>query len=499
MPTHTEALYDTKQEGPFYRVHPRAIAQSGARTYGLREEGGSGAQAQSGSSRDSVSQPSEDARVRELISSGNTRAHEAAHAYSQQMFGRPYAPIPNSPSSLKKQAPIGQMFMLATKNDPAYKQAVYEAYKRQMPEHVGDAKDYDELVNKAYRHLNHETQQQFDTLPVHMSFHRNGEGNYRSSNEMLRDIYKNGHLYVFQGGEPHLSMNNVDPRTGLNDTEMFRAVHDFYGHALHGNQFGPKGEEQAWAAHSGMYSPLAQAAMTTETRGQNSVVNYTPLNAHIKQQVRKLDESAYHAARRGDSAQAQRFLDLKKQLLDEGFTYGPQASILLPPEMTRGDYAGGIPAYLRHLIRPPNPASAELTHFSNEPNLTHTDPGRYGTGIKGAEAERLSDPSAIRNRTYFYAGSPERGEQGLGSHKYHTRASDLYDVASDPQGLHRLAIEHNITPYTAKYNQGVADPQGAFTDLERMAHEHGYGGVLQRNTGMPMAAVFGSLPVRKAT
>jgi hypothetical protein len=415
------------------------------------------------------------------------------------MFGRPYAPIPNSESSLKKQAPIGRVFMLATEGHPAYKQAVYDAYKRQMPEHVGEAKDYDELVAKAYRHLNHETQQQFDSLPVNMSFHKNGEGNYRSSKEMLRDVHNNGHLYVFQGGEPHLSMNNVDPRTGLNDTEMFRAVHDFYGHALHGNEFGPKGEEKAWAAHSGMYSPLAQAAMTTETRGQNSVVNYTPLNAHIKQQVRKLDEAAYHAARKGDTAQAERFIELKRQVLGEGFTYGPQASILLPPEMNRGDYAGGIPPYLRPLIKPKNPASAELTHFSNEPNLTQTDPSRYGTGIKGAEAERLTSPDAVRNRTYFYAGRPERGESGLGAHRYAARASDLYDVASDPEGLHRLATEHNTTPYSAPYNQGVADPQGAFTDLERLAHEHGYGGVLQRNTQMPMAAVFGALPVRKIT
>ena len=415
------------------------------------------------------------------------------------MFGRPYAPIPNTESSLKKQAPIGRVFMLATEGHPEYKQAVYDAYKRQMPEHVGDARDYDELVAKAYQHLNHETKQQFDTLPVNMSFHRNGEGNYRSSKEMLRDIHGNGHLYVFQGGEPHLSMNNVDERTGLNDTEMFRAVHDFYGHALHANEFGPKGEEKAWAAHSGMYSPLAQAAMTTETRGQNSVVNYTPLNAKIKGQVRKLDEAAYHAARKGDTAQAERFINLKQQLLSEGFTYGPQASILLPPEMNRGDYAGGIPPYLRHLIKPANPASAELTHFSNEPNLTATDPSRYGTGIKGAEAERLTSPDAVRDRTYFYAGDPARGEPGLGAHKYRARASDLYDVASDPGGLHALAREHNVTPWTANYNQGIENRQGAFTDLERLAQEHGYGGILQRNTQMPMAAVFGALPVRKAT
>jgi hypothetical protein len=72
------------------------------------------------------------------------------------MFGRPYAPIPNTESSLKKQAPIGRVFTLANEGGPEYKQAVYDAYKRQMPEHVGDARDYDELVAKAYQQFQSE-------------------------------------------------------------------------------------------------------------------------------------------------------------------------------------------------------------------------------------------------------------------------------------------------------------------------------------------------------
>ena len=414
------------------------------------------------------------------------------------MFGRPYAPEENSESSLRKQGPVGQAFNLAATEHPEYKKAVFDAYQRSMPE-AAQAKDYDDLLAQAYQQLAHETKQQFHSLPVSMSFHRNGEGNYNSSKEMLADIYNNKHLNVFQGGDRHDFLHEVDPATGLNTNEMFRAVHDFYGHGVHGNEFGPKGEEKAWAAHSAMYSPLARAAMTAETRGQNSVVNYTPLNAEIKKEVRELDEAAYHARRKGRDDLADAALAEKKNLLSNHFQYAPQKAVLLPPEMNRGDYTGGIPSYLRSLIKPKNPASAELTHFSNKPNLTATDPNRYGTGIKGAEAERLTSPDAVRNRTYFYTGNPERGESGLGVHKYHARANNLYDVASDPQGLHRLAIEHNTTPWSAKYNQGIADPQGAFTDLERLAHEHGYGGVLQRNTQMPMAAVFGALPVRKIT
>jgi hypothetical protein len=489
-------MYDTAQEGPFYRVRPKAL---GTATQGDRARNRQGAEDARRQARGNIPQPLADADIREVIRGKQGIAHQAADAYSRAAFNRAYAPVENSDSSLRKQAPVGRTFMLAASEDPAYKQAVYEAYQQQMPEHVGEAKNYDELVAKAYGHMANETKAQFDSLPIATSYHRNGEGNYGSSKDMLADIYNNRHLNVFQGGDRHDFLHEVDPRTGLNSNEMFRAVHDFYGHAVHGNEFGPKGEEKAWAAHSAMYSPLARAAMTAETRGQNSVVNYTPLNARIKQEVRELDEATHHARRKGrddlaDAAQAQ-----KKDLLSNNFQFAPNKALLLPPEMNRGDYAGGIPAYIRPLIKPTNPTSAELTHFSNEPNLTATDPSRYGTGIKGREEERLSFPGAQRERTHFYAGSPapERGEPGLGAHRYSAKANDLYDVASDPEGLHRLAIEHNITPWTAKYNQGVADPQGAFNDMERMAHEGGYGGVLQRHTQRPMAAVFGALPVTK--
>jgi len=413
------------------------------------------------------------------------------------MFGRAYAPIENSESSLRKQGPIGQAFNLAAIEHPEYKQAVFEAYQKHLPEAMS-AKDYDDLLAKAYNQLAHETKQQFHSLPVDTSYHRNGEGNYPSSKHMLADIYNNRHLNVFQGGDKHDFLHEIDPETGLNTNEMFRAVHDFYGHGVHGTEFGPKGEEKAWAAHSAMFSPLAQAALTAETRGQNSVVNYTPLNTEIKRAVRDLDEKIHHARRSGRDDLADQAQEMKRDLLSNHFQYAPQKAVLLPPEMNRGDYAGGVPSYIKHLIKPQNPTGAELTHFSNEPNLTQTDPSRYGTGIKGAEAERLQDPAAVRERTYFYAGNPERGEQGLGTHKYHTKAEDLYDVASDPQGLHALAREHNTTPWTAKANQGLTNAQGAFTDLERLAHEHGYGGVLQRNTQMPMAALFKPVPVQRA-
>jgi hypothetical protein len=57
---------------------------------------------------------------------------------------------------------------------------------------------------------------------------------------------------------------------------VFRAVHDYFGHAKEGVGFGPRGEENAWRQHSAMYSDAARPAMTSETRGQNSWVNFGP-------------------------------------------------------------------------------------------------------------------------------------------------------------------------------------------------------------------------------
>lgn len=58
------------------------------------------------------------------------------------------------------------------------------------------------------------------------------------------------------------------------ENDMFRAVHDVFGHAGIGRGFGRHGEEAAFRSHRQMYSPAAHAALASETRGQNSYLNY---------------------------------------------------------------------------------------------------------------------------------------------------------------------------------------------------------------------------------
>ena len=58
--------------------------------------------------------------------------------------------------------------------------------------------------------------------------------------------------------------------------DLFRAVHDAFGHGMEGSGFRAQGEENAWQAHIRLFTGPARGAITTETRGQNSWLNYGP-------------------------------------------------------------------------------------------------------------------------------------------------------------------------------------------------------------------------------
>jgi hypothetical protein len=58
--------------------------------------------------------------------------------------------------------------------------------------------------------------------------------------------------------------------------DLFRAVHDAFGHGLEGAGFRAQGEENAWQAHARLFTGPALGALTSETRGQNSWLNFGP-------------------------------------------------------------------------------------------------------------------------------------------------------------------------------------------------------------------------------
>ena len=502
------ATYATRQEGPFYRVSPTSLDVSGAKSRGLREANELPGQAPvggtAGEAGSQVPLRISDEEVARLIADpASNQPLQIAQRFTKDTQGTDFV-VPEIPeSSLAKQSAIGRAHQLAVEGSPEYKSAVFDAYAREMPdllEQVG-AKSYDDLMEKAYRQLAKETDEQFQRLPYNFSYHRAGEGDYRSSREMMADVHGNKHLYVFQGGDPHDFLNRLDKATGLNENEKFRAVHDLLGHAIYGNQFGPRGEEVAWAIHQQMYSPLARLAMTAETRGQNSLVNYSPLNVKLKENIAKLEDLEVEALRRKDTALVDEIRAAKRQEFASNFQFAPQKAVLLPPEFVNPGYAGGLPDYLSAANRPAKGTETQsvLTHFSHSPKLQVVDPTRYGTGIKGAEAERLRDyAGGVRDRSYFYLGEPGAvaPEPGLGINRYRGESSSLYDITKDPLGFRSLARESNRVPFTAKYNAGITSPLQEANDYERLVKEYGYEGMINPNASKPMSIMFRPTPVQ---
>lgn len=146
-------------------------------------------------------------------------------------------------------------------------------------------------TQKSYGALVDETKKQFHHLQNHgFRFSKitpDMENPYKTSKDLFKDISDNKHVWYFptESGfgsgdsykdHPLLQKFNDKHGNEIVANDAFRIVHDVFGHAKEGHGFGPKGEENAWQHHMQMFSPDAQKALTSETRGQNSWVNFGP-------------------------------------------------------------------------------------------------------------------------------------------------------------------------------------------------------------------------------
>lgn len=95
------------------------------------------------------------------------------------------------------------------------------------------------------------------------------EDPYDSPDAMRADFEQNRRLKVMStattGG--HSFFTNAK-------NDQFRAVHDAFGHLAIGRNFSRDGEEGAYRSHAQMFSPQARPALASETRGQNSYLNW---------------------------------------------------------------------------------------------------------------------------------------------------------------------------------------------------------------------------------
>ena len=153
----------------------------------------------------------------------------------------------------------------------------------------------DPLVQRAYQAMIDETVAQYREilktgLKVEFIDYAKTGDPYGNPRNAILDVVRNNHLWVFSTRDGFGSDDSFDPSANplLQETEfqisgrpalandVFRVVHDYFGHVKDGVGFRAEGEENAWRSHAAMYSPLARRAMTVETRGQNSWVNFGP-------------------------------------------------------------------------------------------------------------------------------------------------------------------------------------------------------------------------------
>ena len=189
--------------------------------------------------------------------------------------GRPYIPLQNyAPVDVPRAKAIAKEFeaMPHSPGDPEVMRA-YEALKT-------ETRDQYEFLKKLGV--------KFEPMPVDVS------DPYASNPRMaVRDAMENRHMYYFPSAQgfgtgesnipidlkeqPMLAPSGVKiagQEVPFND--LFRVVHDMFGHVKEGVGFRAAGEENAWRGHSRMYSPEALPAMTAELRGQNSWANSGP-------------------------------------------------------------------------------------------------------------------------------------------------------------------------------------------------------------------------------
>ena len=130
-------------------------------------------------------------------------------------------------------------------------------------------------IRKSYHAMREETHKQykFMTAPkeqggLGLKHEVTDEDPYPTSEHMANDV-RSGTIKTFStkatGGHEYFSDR---------DNDKFRAVHDVFGHAAIGRGFSRHGEEAAYLSHRQMFPEQAQAALASETRGQNSYLNF---------------------------------------------------------------------------------------------------------------------------------------------------------------------------------------------------------------------------------
>jgi hypothetical protein len=329
--------------------------------------------------------------------------------------------------------------------DPEFGARIADAYTEM--EH----NPQDPVVKEAYENLIKQTTTQYEALVADgyefFFFDETNdpyEGNPWAS---MRDIRANKRMGVFAteagygSGDTDIDVvdNPMLADTGLTwdmegeqkrvlANDLFRAVHDVFGHGIEGAGFRARGEENAWQSHVRLFTGSAQAAITTETRGQNSWLNYGP-HGETNRTAGLFDTV---------------FADQKTGLMPS-WTW--TENIAADQEvMTKTDSTGrnedGVLVSL-----PVKNGMTDVVHFSSKKGLEVLDPEFYGNKGAGAERQRINSPNWI-DRIYYGIEPGTKGgykkESTVGNNQYKLSlpSNMIYDFKTDPDNI-RPGLEKN--------------------------------------------------------
>ena len=432
---------------------------------------------------------------------------------------------------------------LASKNIAPRRQDKYVSVDVDLAKRI--ANDFDMAVHDpfnpdvqdAYKAMNDETFEQWQFVKatgvkIEMIKKGQSEPYPNGSKDMLSDLHNNNHMWVYPtdsgfGTEPFtqedIDNNPLLAKTGeivdgqdLRYNDLFRIVHDYFGHGLEGATFSSRGEENAWQAHVRMYSPLAAKAMTTETRGQNSWVNYSDAVGEQNRNSKNKAEETQYAEQKvtilSDFVMEDGLAnDMEGEINEQVKRRSQQFSRVRDDSSDRGRYErrGGGQADVLSKSKPLQERSepevtqegtVTLTHFSPIEGLQSVDPEKQRSNLfmRGEERRRTYPGYPARSYYAINITDPDgyNPEPNVGENIYEIQVpyNDMYDWAKDKNGYNALA--------NAEATKEMPNLSGAnrvayiTTAMERMIKESGASGYWAKSAGRGFtAAMFNELKI----
>ena len=352
----------------------------------------------------------------------------------------------------------------------------------------------DPSVKRAYDALAQETLDQLEAAKgagIDFTFVK-GEDPYKLSPSLgYADLAERGHMYVFPTEQGFGSDVAFDPvnnpllkRIGpLGDLEnatvndAFRIVHDLYGHYGPGNPFfRAPGEERAFKLHSKMYTPEALPAMASETRGQNSWLNFGPYGRYNRKA--NAAETIYADQKTGimppwtyEKADGGAIDDAIRIAKDVGG--GTSTPVMM--EDAKGNKYDAQGNIIPPTSPGPSPARSDVTPQSvaaeavNDPATYDALMERYAIPDRDiAEYEALKtavsqQPQAVQQMTHV--GDRPRREMTIDMPLFggeYSMGTAPYDVAEGLQGAAQTAYDFKTAPL---YFSGLAAPFALAADV----------------------------------